>query len=210
MRFPALCSDGFTCSPGREAAVVFVVALIAPEWILAWALRQALVAWKLAGKLNKARSAAAAKQKERVWEIFSDVERDVAEITTNADGHSSMPKVQCIAQHAEHLPVTSLEVMTLAYTVITVAMYAAWWAKPLNVSCAIRVPEGEVKVKKAEKYNSVWDRIFPYVLGYQDDAVDLHKCKRVPTFWAGKANGTDIGIADITALLVAMVFGAVH
>ncbi|KAF7971483.1 hypothetical protein HWV62_21006 [Athelia sp. TMB] len=34
--------------------------------------------------------------------------------------------VQCIARLAEHLPVTNLEVMTLAYTVITVAMYIAW------------------------------------------------------------------------------------
>lgn len=34
---------------------MFFVALIAPEWVLAWALRQAIVAWKLAGELEKAR-----------------------------------------------------------------------------------------------------------------------------------------------------------
>ncbi|KZP22164.1 hypothetical protein FIBSPDRAFT_488166 [Athelia psychrophila] len=46
---------------------------------------------------------------------------------------------QCIARRFEGLPLTNLEVITLAYTVITVAMYIAWWEKPLNVRCGIRV-----------------------------------------------------------------------
>ncbi|KZP19183.1 hypothetical protein FIBSPDRAFT_658134, partial [Athelia psychrophila] len=44
---------------------------------------------------------------------------------------------QCIARRVENLTITNLEIMTLAYTVITVAMYAAWWDRPLNVSCPI-------------------------------------------------------------------------
>ncbi|KZP06529.1 hypothetical protein FIBSPDRAFT_804847, partial [Athelia psychrophila] len=37
---------------------------------------------------------------------------------------------QCIARRIGNLAITNLEIMTLAYTVITVAMYAAWWHKP--------------------------------------------------------------------------------
>lgn len=117
---------------------------------------------------------------------------------------------QCIARRALGLPVTSLEVTTLAYTVMTVAIYAAWWAKPLNVSCAVRVPEEKVEGDEVLTYGSIWERIGVYIAGDQDDYVDLRKCTRVPTFWAGKADGSDFAIADVTALVVAMVFGAVH
>ncbi|KAF7984846.1 hypothetical protein HWV62_10799 [Athelia sp. TMB] len=117
--------------------------------------------------------------------------------------------MQCIARRIEHLPVTSLEVMTLAYTVITVAMYLVWWDKPLNISCAVRVPEEEVDEDEVDEDKSVWQRIFAYVMGMQDQCVDLRRCTRVPTFWAADREGDAI-YADIIAILVAMAFGAVH
>ena len=48
--------------------------------------------------------------------------------------------IQCIARRAAHLPIIALEAMTLAYTVMTVCMYAIWWNKPLNVGCPVPVP----------------------------------------------------------------------
>ncbi|KAF7970717.1 hypothetical protein HWV62_23204 [Athelia sp. TMB] len=116
--------------------------------------------------------------------------------------------VQCLARLAEHLPITNLEVMTLAYTVMTVAMYVAWWHKPLNISCAIRAPavasEKQVEVKVA------WERFLNYVMGSPDDDVDLRSLQRVPTFWAGQPDIDDVTKADAIALVVAMAFGAVH
>lgn len=50
------------------------------------------------------------------------------------------------------------EVMTLAYTVITVAMYAAWWHKPLNISCPVGVP-GTAPVVVHTGLESIWDQI---------------------------------------------------
>lgn len=116
--------------------------------------------------------------------------------------------MQCITRRAESLPVTNLEVMTLAYTVMTVAMYIVWWHKPLNVSCAVRVAVEDVEVEKADVYRSIWELVFNYVIGWQDDYVDLRQRKRVPTFWAGRFD--DVRIAVFIALLVAMAFGAVH
>ncbi|KAF7979531.1 hypothetical protein HWV62_42116 [Athelia sp. TMB] len=120
--------------------------------------------------------------------------------------------MQCIARRIENLPVTSLEVMTLAYTVITVAMYIVWWHKPLNISCAVRVPEEELEEHNPDEYNSAWGRIGAYIIGTQDQYVDLRQCRRVPTFWAGDRNDDSNGFAtaDAIALFVAMVFGAVH
>lgn len=117
---------------------------------------------------------------------------------------------QCIARRIEHLPVTNLEIMTLAYTVITVAMYIVWWDKPLNISCAVRVPKEEVKKEQPNEFYSIGDCVVAYVIGDQDDYVDLEQCSRVPTFWAGDRDDSKCFDADVFALLVAMAFGAVH
>ena len=43
----------------KQSVIVFVVTLLAPEWVLAWAIRQALRARKLARELEEARTHAA-------------------------------------------------------------------------------------------------------------------------------------------------------
>jgi len=37
------------------------------------------------------------------------------------------------------LPITKIEVVTLAYATLNFATYALWWHKPLNVQCPFRV-----------------------------------------------------------------------
>ncbi|KAF7980020.1 hypothetical protein HWV62_40136 [Athelia sp. TMB] len=315
----------------RQAAIVFVVALLAPEWVLAWALRQFLVARGLAKKLEAARAEANEARNKRIsgsteaetdpGEIGADAldeairgissaisfstEHDrlivrhlcrpedavalrtcdkrcencgldcssvirseydplvVAKRVAKADEIWGMPHaffvimggyhfyneagprhplsphdvvelvrrgrlvppaaeelanqskgdalskgvaivqtlwfvLQCLARLAAGLPVTSLEVMTLAYTVITVAI------------CAVRVPEEKLEEAAVVKYHLVRERIAAYVMGWQDFYVDLRECTRVPTFWAGQPLENDYARADTVALFVAMVFGAVH
>ncbi|KAF7979534.1 hypothetical protein HWV62_42122 [Athelia sp. TMB] len=317
----------------RQAATVFVVALLVPEWVLAWALRQFFVARRLTKKLEEARMAASQRQKTEISEgqgvekeandaaddgvedeplaefssvsMHSEHDRLIKRQITSQDtfdssqhpssdairqavynqvavarfvgkfneawkiqhaffiimggyyfynkngpcyplspevvvelvrrGHLVAPTsdelanqskgdalskgvailqtlwfvMQCIARRIEHLPVTSLEVMTLAYTVITVAMYIVWWDKPLNVSCAVRVPEEVIEDQDVVQYESTWEHITAYAASSQDAYVDLRKCSRVPTFWAGDRDNDNIP-ADGIALLVAMIFGAVH
>ena len=48
----------------RQSVLVFTVTLLAPEWVLAWAVRQALEARDLVKRLEDAREVA-----ERRWEI---------------------------------------------------------------------------------------------------------------------------------------------
>ncbi|KAI0059777.1 hypothetical protein BV25DRAFT_1022277 [Artomyces pyxidatus] len=120
--------------------------------------------------------------------------------------------IQAIARRIEDLPITQLEIMTLAYTTITVAMYAAWWDKPQNVGGPIRATVK--KLPEQEKLDE-WDwyeHVFYAIIGWQDDIVDLRKERRVPTFYGG-GTGEDSnngGFADILALFAALVFGAVH
>ncbi|KAI0059836.1 hypothetical protein BV25DRAFT_1918210 [Artomyces pyxidatus] len=121
--------------------------------------------------------------------------------------------VQAIARRMEGLPITQLEIMTLAYTTITVAMYVAWWDKPQNVGGPVRVA-----VKELPRLASAWKRewylrIFDIIAGWQDSHVNLRKERRVPLFYGGSTG--DVGdnssfLADVLALLAAVVFGAVH
>jgi hypothetical protein len=46
---------------------------------------------------------------------------------------------QCIARGARGLPITELELVTVAFAVLNFVMYWVWWDKPLNVRRAVRV-----------------------------------------------------------------------
>jgi len=119
--------------------------------------------------------------------------------------------VQCIARRIDHFPITKLEVMTLAYTMITIAMYGFWWYKPLNVSCPARVL-GKDKLGPRSQSNaaSQMELFFSTVLGV-DDVVDLQAEQRVPTFYSGGGYADETLLASgIITLLITMVFGAVH
>ena len=47
--------------------------------------------------------------------------------------------MQCIARGIEQLPVTHLEIVTVAYAAMNLVIYAFWWYKPLNVGRPVRV-----------------------------------------------------------------------
>jgi hypothetical protein len=47
--------------------------------------------------------------------------------------------MQCIARHIQGLPITELELATIAFASLNFAIYVLWWDKPLNVQCGVRV-----------------------------------------------------------------------
>ncbi|KAF8969315.1 hypothetical protein BDZ97DRAFT_1915280 [Flammula alnicola] len=52
--------------------------------------------------------------------------------------------IQCTARWAEKLPLTELEVVTLAFAVLNAIIYGLWWNKPQNVGVAVCVEEKKV------------------------------------------------------------------
>ncbi|KAI9507071.1 hypothetical protein F5148DRAFT_981898 [Russula earlei] len=46
---------------------------------------------------------------------------------------------QCIARGIRGLPVTELELVTVAFATLNFVIYLLWWDKPLNVRCGVRV-----------------------------------------------------------------------
>ena len=133
--------------------------------------------------------------------------------------------MQCIARGIERLPLTHLEIVTLAYAAVNFVIYIFWWNKPVNVNRPVRVfrksePRetqllitGPISVARGEL---IWEAIgnglltiFQFVVGVQDGDVNLSREDRVPMFWANSAVDEQIA-ADLITLGVGVCFGAIH
>jgi hypothetical protein len=73
---------------------------------------------------------------------------------------------QCIERVGKRLPLSELEVLTLAFAVVNVAIYGAWWNKPQGVDAAICVP-----LKRTEK--DIDDLSTPLMGEEQHEAANL-------------------------------------
>ena len=132
--------------------------------------------------------------------------------------------IQCIARGIEHLPLTHLEIVTLAYAAMNFVIYIFWWNKPLNVNRPVRVfrkserserrPLVEEPISETRRltWRAIWDgleKILEFIAGSQDGDVILSGKDRVPMFW-GNSDGDQVGIADFIMLGVGVCFGAIH
>jgi len=125
--------------------------------------------------------------------------------------------LQCIARAVEHLPVTELELVTVAFATLNFATYIFWWNKPLNVQQPFRVL---LKKPIVDRQNRPWERetglsewvvwMFAVIFGEEDDEVELTMEKRVPTFFAGGLGERQRGLAALGAATIAMIFGGIH
>ena len=132
--------------------------------------------------------------------------------------------MQCIARAVEHLPVTHLEIVTLAYAAMNFVIYIFWWNKPLNVNRPVRVfrksdpgtTQPLVREAVSEARELTWktirrdlETIFYFIAGFQDKDVNLSHEDRVPRFWANSTN-SEQEIANVIVVLVGVCFGAIH
>ena len=134
--------------------------------------------------------------------------------------------MQCIARAIEHLPLTHLEIVTLAYAAMNFVIYVFWWNKPLNVNRPVRVFRKSERsatrhqviprpTRRSRAWELTWKEIsrglktiVEYIVGDQDRDVDLSGENRVPGFWANSKG--EQGIADAIVLGVGVCFGAIH
>jgi hypothetical protein len=124
---------------------------------------------------------------------------------------------QCIARGFQHLPLTELEIVTLAYAMMNTFIYVFWWNKPRDVGCPIRIYENlTTSYTPEEEWDSgLWgilERVYMYVVGNQDGYVLLSQKRKVPIFWSsmyGK-DDTAIGSALLGPSFLGMAFGAIH
>ena len=148
--------------------------------------------------------------------------------------------MQCIARAIEHLPITHLEIVTIAYVAMNFVMYILWWNKPLDVNQPIRVfrksdprvadngidSHGEGESRPSEMHpqpilegqESTLEAVYKglramalFIVGGQDVNVNLSHEDRVPMFWAnGDDDNSDASIAVLIVFGVGVCFGAIH
>ena len=117
--------------------------------------------------------------------------------------------MQCIARAIEHLPVTHLEIVTLAYAAMNFVIYVFWWNKPLNVDRPVRVfRKSDVEEPTLEGQRPANNNFVDFIVGNQDKGVNLSHEDRVPRFWAD--NRDDVTFANGIVLGVGVCFGAIH
>jgi hypothetical protein len=131
---------------------------------------------------------------------------------------------QCIARRFQHLPLTELEIVTLAYAMMNSFTYFFWWDKPRDVGSPIRVYEKVTTSYMPAKFSSglwgVFERVVAYIIGNQDEYALLSKERKVPIFWSSMygegrfAREFEEDPAITRALLgpsiLGMAFGAIH
>ncbi|CCA76333.1 hypothetical protein PIIN_10328 [Serendipita indica DSM 11827] len=126
---------------------------------------------------------------------------------------------QCISRKVSKLPLTELEVVTLGHTLLTVAIYIAWWDKPYRVTFPVRVYETlpertreQEQLKEEMKAANFWAMAPAYVIGMQGSLIELRSVKRVPMFHCGYIADWDFGDYGgiLSTIGVGTLFGAVH
>ncbi|KAJ7861604.1 hypothetical protein B0H13DRAFT_2072707 [Mycena leptocephala] len=126
---------------------------------------------------------------------------------------------QWLARVVQHLPVTELEVATMAFAVVNVFIWILWWGKPLDVQRPIPVgPAVDPRVDSPETYITV--SILWTVLNKVRSALTgtyggtRYPMKSIPAFWSVE-NSEGIwrssrNIALAVECLTGTIFGAIH
>ena len=125
--------------------------------------------------------------------------------------------MQCIARAVEHLPITHLEIVTLAYAAMNFVIYFFWLNKPLNVNRPVRVFRNvDVEEPISDEPSLPWEVILNNLtrLAYfsgpvRDNNIDLTRRNKVPMFWANNTENNALN-ANLVMLGVGVCFGAIH
>ncbi|KAK0476270.1 hypothetical protein EDD18DRAFT_168649 [Armillaria luteobubalina] len=153
-----------------ERLKLMLIAILAPEFMVGWAIRQFLVARKVRAYSSKDHELKLVhgffvsmggfyygKEKRivtltdvpKVLELLAKVRAVDIKDKSKGDALSkiililqlSWFVVQCCARVILKLPITLLEISTLAFAVQSVVSYIAWWEKPVDVRYHIRLEE---------------------------------------------------------------------
>lgn len=79
---------------------------------------------------------------------------------------------QCLARWITHLPVTELEVVTLAFALLNIGTYALWWNKPQNMGVAIQMDRYRKPKVAEEQKEATGDDVVDAMLGEHAEAVE--------------------------------------
>jgi hypothetical protein len=130
---------------------------------------------------------------------------------------------QCIARTTQHLPVTELEVATLAFAVVNIFIWLLWWGKPLDVQDPIMLgtPEDDLAVRQyfiADAFDPMGHAKFSIrfrsMLGDPSSKYQPLLSNSVPSFFSVSYRDNNyrehVRIPSVVASFVGAIFGAIH
>jgi hypothetical protein len=120
--------------------------------------------------------------------------------------------IQCIVRGAAHMPLAKLEIITLAYTIITVGINIAWWDKPRNVKYPTRIMmlKSEIPQREDVKKSNWIEILLRNLLPSDPPGLNVQNLKCVPTFYTGQPPPQQYELANIITLSISVLFGVVH
>lgn len=137
--------------------------------------------------------------------------------------------LQCLARAVKRLPVTELEIITLAFALVNLITYVLWWNKPQDVNSPHRVqmisyeiqpetPGEDFSARQLARHgdwHEFWSHTFRKTIGNFAYMGGKNKniapgAKRVPTFYAADNGMDNLDILVYSGMAISTTFGAVH
>jgi nitrate reductase NapE component len=119
---------------------------------------------------------------------------------------------QCLARVQQHLPVTELEVATLAFQITSIFIWLLWLHKPLDVQQSILLgPDDEFVATPEGRLVAALYGFASAIVG-NSSASDLGTSASVPSFWSTRkfAERDPRFLWVIIESLVGTIFGVIH
>ncbi|KAJ7751613.1 hypothetical protein B0H16DRAFT_1419388 [Mycena metata] len=231
--------------------MMMLVTIIAPEMVVALACRQLISALRISKKFNISRThgffctmggfvaqegypIARLKQLPAYISAIRNVEEE--DITDRSKGDALSKGValaqglwfitQCMARVSQHLPVTELEVATLAFAAISILIRSLWWWKPLDVQRPIAVARAYGTLDPPDQVSEasqtgvpLWKHLDNMVSATYGQYPNYHviPSTSVPAFWTMEIRALDTHkfwhsgfITTTTLLCTGAIFGSIH
>ncbi|KAJ7706548.1 hypothetical protein B0H16DRAFT_1481954 [Mycena metata] len=223
---------------------MMLVTIIAPEFVVGFATRQLVSARGISKEFNVSKTHGffcnmggfvseeghpVSKMKQLPAYIPAIQKIKTADIEDKSKGDTLSKGVaiaqglwfvtQCLARVSQHLPLTELEVATLAFAVLSVIIRLLWLHKPLDVQQPIVVARSEIDIDPLQEEDisppndgitpieKIWNGIF-------GDYGTYHPISStsVPSFYSIEIDGKDgYGLAAVAGVFgVGSIFGSIH
>ncbi|KIK62344.1 hypothetical protein GYMLUDRAFT_243000 [Collybiopsis luxurians FD-317 M1] len=201
--------ESFWRTSGRKIALM-TVTLIAPEVVVLWAVRQ----WFAARKLSKCKRWSISHGFFLIMGGFARYDEGLLEQVLHHNELTPREEkfigtvwqttwfvAQLLARLTQGLPVTELEIMTVAFAAINILVYFFWWNKPFGVGCHIRVQIESVAVATDETENNLDTHIlessFEETASLPSEPVQISLKQWVCSFWVQLRNTTITSVENI-------------
>ncbi|KAJ7592052.1 hypothetical protein C8J56DRAFT_824057 [Mycena floridula] len=117
---------------------------------------------------------------------------------------------QCIGRQIQHLPITALEIATIAFAVMNIFIWLLWWNKPLGMGVPIRIGPQDVMRETLSK-TDLMERIIGGPLVGEYTSYSPEHSTSVPLFWSSGDEGTELDEpVFLFEMFVGSVFGGIH